>query len=329
MKKLSIIVPFYNTEKYLSKCIDSLLNQDIPLEDYEIIIINDGSTDSSHSIAESYINRYQNIKLINQENKGTGGARNAGIRVAEGNYLFFVDSDDYITPNCLSTLLNCAEKNQLDILRFNYEAVTDGGEIITKTKNSTSSIVYSDKVTDGETFLSEHLGWTCYACMFFFQTSFIVNNNFLFSEVIFFEDTEWLIRVLLTAMRVRSLDKHVYSYLQRSGSITKSVQFEKMNKIVTDKLYIVEFLKQISDTTTNKKISLWCQGLISLTFMGILSYVENELPSRKREIIAKLKNQNYLPLKSYHFTYKQKRDMWLININPMIFCFMKKKKNGK
>lgn len=324
MKRLSIIVPFYNVENYLSKCLDSLLNQDIPLDDYEIIIINDGSTDSSHTIAESYLNQYQNIKLLNQENKGTGAARNVGFKNSEGKYVFFVDSDDYIAPNCLNSLLNCAEKNQLEILRFNYEAVKETGEIIPKTRNSTFSIVFSEEIVDGETFLSEQLGWTCYACMFFFDSSFIANNNFLFKEDIYFEDTEWLIRVMLASKRVKSLDKYVYSYLQRYGSITKSIQVVKKNKIISDKLFIVFFLKQISNTSLNKNVSLWCTGMISLTFMGILTFVENELPERKLEVIQLLRNQKFLPLKAYRFTLKQIRDLHLININPFLYCYLKR-----
>ena len=120
MKLLSIIVPVYNVEKYLSKCLDSLLAQDIPISDYEIIIVNDGSTDSSLVIAESYSQTNSNIRVISQLNKGLGGARNTGIRSSEGKYLFFVDSDDTIQKNTLKPLLECMESKKLQVLRFNH-----------------------------------------------------------------------------------------------------------------------------------------------------------------------------------------------------------------
>ena len=102
MKRLSIIVPIFNVELYLAKCLDSLVIQDIQKHEYEIIIINDGSTDSSKDIIKSYLKKYSNIRYIVQENQGLGGARNTGILNACGKYLMFVDSDDYIEKNCLN-----------------------------------------------------------------------------------------------------------------------------------------------------------------------------------------------------------------------------------
>jgi glycosyltransferase involved in cell wall biosynthesis len=325
MKNLSIIVPVYNSDKYLSKCLDSLLAQDIPSDEYEIIIINDGSTDGSLTIAEYYSNHYPNIKIISQDNKNVGGARNTGIRESAGKYLFFVDSDDYIRPDCLGNLLDCMETKSLDLLRFNYESVNVKGEIIPKCNNSTHSIVYSENVVDGESFLTDYLGWACYPWLFIFNASFIKNNNFYFIENIYYEDTKWLVQVLLEVKRVQSINKQVYFYMQHSGSITQSAHFEKKNKTITDKLQIVDFLKQVLQTTNNKKVKLWCEGMISLTFMGILAYVENEVHDRKKEVIQLLYYQRFLPLKSYQFTVKQKRDLCLINISPLLYCFLKRR----
>ena len=97
--KLSIIVPVYNVADYLPKCLDSLLVQDLSQNEYEIIVVNDGSTDNSGKIAEEYSKTYSNIILINQENQGLSGARNTGIQNAKGEYVQFVDSDDYLEPN--------------------------------------------------------------------------------------------------------------------------------------------------------------------------------------------------------------------------------------
>jgi len=326
MKKLSIIVPVYNVAKYLGKCLDSLLVQDIPPNQYEIIIVNDGSTDGSLFVAESYVNQYPNIKLISQENRGLGAARNSGLKEAKGKCVFFVDSDDYVLTYSLSELLNCFESNKLDALRFNYIAVNEGGECVVKKKNATHNIVFSDKVVDGQTFLSEYLGWACYVWVFLFDAKFLKENNFLFDENIYFEDVEWLVRVMMAAKRVQSVDKQVYFYLQRNGSITQSVQLEKKNKTISDKLYIVGMLKSLASTTKNRKVVLWCEGMISLTFMGILFFVENELPERKKEIIELLNIKRFLPLKSFHFTLKQNRDLFIINLSPKLYCYLRRKK---
>ena len=326
MLRLSIIVPVYNVARYLGKCLDSLLAQDISFNQFEIIIINDGSTDESMIIAESYVNQYPNIKLISQENKGLGAARNVGIKEAKGKCIFFVDSDDYIIEYSLESLLYCFETKNLEALRFNYIAVNERGELIKKKKNATYNIVFSDKVVDGQTFLSEQLGWACYVWVFLFDANFLKKNNFLFDERIYFEDVEWLVHVLIKAERVKSINQQVYFYLQRTGSITQGVQIEKKNKIISDKLYVVDRLKLQSKISNNPKVTLWCEGLISLLFMGILYYVENELHERKDEIITLLKKRGFLPLKSYHFTLKQRRDLFIINISPKLYCYLRNKK---
>ena len=103
---LSIIVPVYNTEKYLTECLDSLLEQDIDTDDYEIICINDGSTDNSLDILQKYVNEYSNVVVINQQNKGVSAARNRGMESAKGDYFWFVDSDDLVQKNILNRLKN-------------------------------------------------------------------------------------------------------------------------------------------------------------------------------------------------------------------------------
>ena len=113
---LSIIVPVYNVEKYLVRCIDSLVTQDVDACDYEIIMVNDGSTDNSLSVAEDLAAKYNNIVIVSHENRGLAAARNTGLRNASGQYVMFVDSDDYLTPNVISKMLKISFDNDLDIL---------------------------------------------------------------------------------------------------------------------------------------------------------------------------------------------------------------------
>ncbi|HJS00822.1 MAG TPA: glycosyltransferase, partial [Flavobacterium sp.] len=101
---LSIIVPVYNVENYLRRCLNSLLDQDLCLDDYEIIIVNDGSTDSSLRIAQEYGNKFSSIKIISQENQGLSEARNVGIRNALGQYIYFIDSDDFIQKKIFNSI---------------------------------------------------------------------------------------------------------------------------------------------------------------------------------------------------------------------------------
>lgn len=121
--KLSIIVPVYNVEKYLGQCLDSLLNQDIDKNEYEIICINDGSRDSSGAILDDYAERYSNIVVVHKENAGVSAARNEALDMARGDYVHFVDSDDYFYPRVYGQLIDLLIREDADVLLFDYEKV--------------------------------------------------------------------------------------------------------------------------------------------------------------------------------------------------------------
>ena len=113
---LSIVVPTYNVEKYIANCLDSLLDQDLSADIYEILVINDGSTDNSPKIATKYSESHDNVIVVNQENGGLSEARNKGIALAKGKYIYFIDSDDYIAKNTLGLIMETLETHDLDLL---------------------------------------------------------------------------------------------------------------------------------------------------------------------------------------------------------------------
>ena len=116
--KVSIIVPIYNVEKYIHKCIDSILSQ--TFTDFELILVDDGSPDKCGEICEQYALKDNRIKVVHKENGGLSDARNAGIDVASGKYIYFIDSDDWISPNSIISLLNFAEDNQCEIVQGGF-----------------------------------------------------------------------------------------------------------------------------------------------------------------------------------------------------------------
>ena len=120
--RLSIVIPFYNVEKHIAECLDSVYNQDIPEDEYEVICVNDASPDHSRDIVLEYRKKHSNLILIEHEvNKKLGAARNTGRRVARGKYLWNVDSDDMIAPNCMKEMLETCEENDLDLLLFCFD----------------------------------------------------------------------------------------------------------------------------------------------------------------------------------------------------------------
>ncbi len=323
MLKLSIVVPVYNVAQYLSKCLDSLLNQDIDKEDYEIIVVNDGSTDNSGTIALDYANRYPNITLINQENQGLSGARNTGIIAAQGKYIQFVDSDDFLEPNVEKALVDKMEHEHLDILRFNYQNVNERYEVFEPNKSGKPFMDYTDSICNGSTFLSERLGYACYVVQFILRTD-LVKSQALFKQGVYFEDTEWTPRMLLAAQRVTSTDTIVYNYLVREGSITKGIDIGKKRKAVEDKITLIESLKQQMERTSDKR---WYEGMISSTVISVLCCVVEDFFPERNKYINTLKRMGVFPLSAYHLNRLAIRKQKMINRSIRLFCWCYKLKN--
>lgn len=325
--KLSIIVPVYNVADYLVKCLDSLLAQDLPQNEYEIIVVNDGSTDNSGQIAQQYADQYANITLINQANQGLSGARNTGIKCAKGDYIQFVDSDDYLEKNVLGGLMKQVVKDNLDVLRFKYQNVriNAGGEYEIFQPYKSSSFIfddYSSDVTQGVNFLNERFGTACYAVMFIIRKQIL--DNCIFKQGIYFEDTEWTPRMLLKAERIASSDTIVYDYLMREGSITKAVNKDKQRKVVEDKIKLVDSLLEHSSGLEDKS---WFERMIAGTVLSTIGCIAADFYNERKKYLKELKQRNIYPL-SYNKTTKgTKRKLQLINFSPSLYCWLIHMKN--
>ncbi len=316
MLRLSIIVPVFNVEKYLAKCLGSLLDQDLSNKEYEIIIINDGSTDGSDGIIQQYLKKYSHIKYISQENKGLGAARNTGIKEAKGKYIQFVDSDDFIKKDAITPLLDKMDQESLDILRFNYCNVNEEDKVVQPNKTQ-QFVDYKDEVCDGYTFLSERLGYACYACQFMINTELLKKSENNFKEGIYFEDTEWTPRILVQARRVTSVSTVVYFYLIRMGSITKSIAVDKKRKWINDKLYLIEILNKERLQQANKT---WYNGMIALSVTSVISSVATNFFEERKLFIDQLKAIKVFPLSITKTNIKTRLRLMLVNFSPFLYC---------
>ena len=210
MIRLSIIVPFYNVEPYIEECIRSLYDQDIPMEEYEVICVDDCSPDGSRTIVERLQKEYSTLKLLcHTENKRQGGARNTGMKVAQGRYIWFVDSDDYIKPNCLKGLLVQAENEDLDILDFDFDADYSKQPF---RKNAES---YEMGPCSGADYVfNNHRGkwsWRCSTvCSGLIKRELI--NDLLFREKVQYEDNDYALLMYARAKRVHHIPERLYYY---------------------------------------------------------------------------------------------------------------------
>lgn len=221
---VSIIVPIYNTSKYLSKCIDSLLNQSYT--NIEIILINDGSTDNSKEICDNYSVANKNIKVIHKQNAGVAEARNTGIETANGEFLCFVDSDDYVSKNYISDMLNVAQTENVDIVTSNQFKIWDDNNIIELFDNNIPKNDYF--ILTGIKTLADMLyGKTCYAtsCCKLYKKS--IFDTIRFPPICMGEDSYTMYQCFLKAEKVAHLHSPNYYYLQHTESTMHTPIYDK------------------------------------------------------------------------------------------------------
>lgn len=218
MIRLSIIIPFYNVEQYIAQCLDSVYRQDIPEEEYEVICVDDCSPDNSIAIVEEYAKHHANIVIVrNQYNRKLGGARNAGMEVANGKYIWFIDSDDFIEENCFKKLLSIAENEDLDMLHFNY--VDYPNDATPYRRPIDTDVMRGTDMWFNPTFIWAHDLVTAWRKLY--KRQFLIDNSIQFAEHIMFEDNDYAIIAFANAQRVKHIALCAYHYRNNPNSITR------------------------------------------------------------------------------------------------------------
>lgn len=242
MPKFSIIVPVYNVEKYIKKCLDSIESQ--TYKDYEVIVVNDGTKDNSMDIVNKY-----NVEIINQKNKGLSEARNEGVKKAKGDYILFLDSDDYIEKDLLNEL-NKSLTNNPDLVRFQIREVFEDN---TKKDYNEEPFLNKDGVEAFSILCKYHFVENAWA--YLYKREFYLKNKFSFKKGAIHEDFGLVPLVIMKAKKVNSISYIGYNYLQRENSIMSEKNYEKTKKKVSDMFEHYDYLiKEINKTELDSKI---------------------------------------------------------------------------
>jgi glycosyltransferase involved in cell wall biosynthesis len=325
--------------------VESLLAQDI--SDYEIILVDDGSTDDSGTIADEIVREAMGngqwaidnetyrqspiansptLRVIHQENAGLSAARNTGTQAAQGEYILFVDSDDYLQLNVLGALMEQVEREQLDVLRFDYQNVrqTETGEYeVFQPNKYPHQVDTCREVVDGETYLDERMGYACYAVQFLLRRNLALQE--IFTLKIHFEDVEWTPRMLLAAKRVNSAPLVVYNYLVRPGSITK-VQGDKnkQRKNLEDSIFVMHTLNKLKAKYPKSK---WLSRMLSCNAVGVLTHVAMSFYDERKEYIRRLQELNVFPLVIADQGKTYSRRAWIINLlGARVYCWVMRRR---
>lgn len=254
--KVSVIIPVYNVKDYIQESVKSVLNQSY--KNLEIIIVNDGSEDNSIELIENYIKESSiNCMIVNQENKGLPSARNAGLRIADGEFVCFIDSDDIIERNHIKKLVTAFENNDVCMAFSRFEITSLNNRAGNMCNNTEIKYLSRQKIIDS--FLKRSIPIHCCATMF--RRDFLLTNNLWFNERLKFgEDVDFLWRVLTTIKCCGYYKEASYKYLNRPNSLMTKQKTQNTN------VFISEFYNTVNSLDVE---SSYKQVILSRTYFGI------------------------------------------------------------
>lgn len=268
LPKISVIVPVYNVERYLEKCLDSLVNQ--TYQNIEILVVNDGSTDSSGEIITGFSEKFpEKIKAFQKKNGGLSDARNAGIDHATGDYIGFVDSDDYVSETMFEEMVDLAEKHSAEIVICNIQKVDEKGNVTQKL----TQIPNMPEKIDLETHFSVFSDISYFACNKLFKKELFETKRF--KKGVAFEDIQLIPQLLLECKVIAQTQKFHYQYLERANSISKTHNEKGLDILQAVEDVEVAFGKsEYAHKTKELKNFQILEGIY--TFLAYLAFVKDE-----------------------------------------------------
>ena len=309
MKKVSVIIPVYNVENYLRKCLNSLVNQ--TLKDIEIIVVNDGTLDNSQEIIDEYVKKYpKKVVSIIQENGGQGAARNTGLLHAKGEYIGYVDSDDYVEENMYEELYKKAKEEDSDIVICGNNVVKENYEFLSK------------EDVDKEFLLGKMAVWNK-----IYKKNIIVDNKIQFRSKVWYEDLDFTMKVYFSSKKISYVDKPLYNYLLREGSTMN-------NNNIKRNLELIEAFDSLIDYCKDKKIYNKAKDEIEFLciyhmYIFAITRVLNTNNNYKAKIAIINKFRDYI--NSNFPNYKQNKYLYLLPkrrkliynlINSKFYCII-------
>ena len=313
MKKLSIIVPVYNTEKYIKKCLESLAKQ--KMQDFEIIIVNDGSPDNSEEIVKKFIEENNNLDItyLKKENSGLSDSRNLAVKKAKGKYISFIDSDDYINVNLYKNLKKYMDE-EIDLIKFKMQTINEKGELIKKIDgpvfNKCTGEEALEKLCGIDNFLEV-------ACIYLYKKEFFINNNFKYASGKYHEDFGLTPLVIAKAKSVVSSNEFGYYYLQTDNSLTRDIKYEKTIIRCYD---VLEQGRNAIQEIEKYEVSKKTKDLVKRYYTNSIIIKAKELKDKEqKEYIKEIRKQElYKNIKPYNIKQLIKRTVLKMSVKTYL-----------
>jgi glycosyltransferase involved in cell wall biosynthesis len=276
---LSIIIPVYNVEKYVRQCLDSVVTQSF--KDVEIIVVNDGSTDKSGEICEEYAAVDPRIRVIHQQNVGMSVARNAGLDVATGDYIWFIDSDDWIVPNAFELLVQHLKNTNVEALSFSYILFFSENETFSEPQN-----IQEISVTDGNSFIRQSAFFFTAVWSFVYKREFFNEHSLRFKKGLIHEDDYFNLECFGKLKRIQKIPVALLYYRRRKDSVTGSVNPENLENRISGYIELIALCQRITDIDSDyiqNKIKAYKRVILSV----LETYILTDLPWKQKYLFVK------------------------------------------
>ena len=325
-KKLNIIIPMYNAEAFIERTVHSIVQSNLPSDFYDILIVNDGSTDRSRVIVEGMMKTIPNLRLINQENGGSSVARNTGIENSDSDYIWFVDSDDMVESDLSiiqELLLNFPE---VEVFDFELNWVNDKNEVL-RHESSHPTVIHNKIIQGRDAIMQGYAPGS--VCGLILKRSFLNESNLRFKVGITQQDVELTYKLFACAKKVMFRYEVIYNYLIRQNSISKALDVKRKIKYESDKIEIIASFRNLAKSfeNTDEELSLKIWDYAGRALFGC---VYNLYLKRKELIrngiidgvVTKMNDAHLLPLSLSSYSWKKK--LIILYLNHWIKGYRKK-----
>lgn len=317
---LSIIVPVYNVESYLDKCLQSLVHQTLDQARYEILVVNDGSSDHCQEIIDTYVKRYKQVKAYQKQNGGLSDARNYGIKHAKGNYLAFVDSDDYVKANMYQVMLDKAKECDFDIVVCDFTEVYEKRECVF-TSRIECDIMGTQAIKKAICDIYPSAWNKLYKRTLF--------DTVQFKKGVWFEDVECLYRMLPLIQSIGVVHEPFYCYVQRNGSISKSAD-ERIYHCIDNWNGIVSYYQnnKIFWDTFYKEIEYCYVRYLYATFIQAAAKFEREAYNQAVQKAVQNVKAHFPHYRRNQYFYRSMKGWYLLTFNRLYANLIYRLKKG-
>lgn len=312
----------YNSEKYISDCLDSILHINLNKEDYEVIIVNDGSTDKSKDIVDTYIANNDNFKYIEQENLGAAYARNAGLKNSEGEYVWFVDADDKIDPSEFEKAIEELRSHKgIEVLAFYLKDVTGSGQFINVSCKHDSIPLY-EEISGADAVVKGYSPSS--VCSMFVRLKMIKDNELFFRGGMTHEDVEFTYRMMAVAKSVVFTEHIPYLYIYHDNTVTTSINVERKTKYLCDELLVYQSFMSLAERhSDNLLLSSTIKNRADDILLGLLLTL---FRNRKqwsplginKAVIDRMIELGLYPINTKPYSWKKKIILSFLNIKRVV-----------